>query len=122
MPWVFEDDRPIYYQLMDRIKINIIKGEYKPGDKVPSVREFAKEAGVNPNTMQKALTELENQGFLYSISTSGRFITKDIDLVKNLKEDLGLDKIKKFLNEMESIGYTNEELVDKVKIIIKELN
>ena len=76
MPWDLDDDRPIYLQLMERIQQDIISGIYKPGDKIPSVRDLALDAAVNPNTMQKALSELERSGLVYSQRTSGRFITE----------------------------------------------
>ena len=81
MPWELDNDRPIYLQLMERIQHDIISGVYKPGDKIPSVRDLALDAAVNPNTMQKALSELERSGLLYSQRTSGRFITDDEKLL-----------------------------------------
>ncbi len=81
--WEFQSDRPIYTQLVEQIKLRIISGIYKPGDKLPSVRDFAQEASVNPNTMQRALAELEKDGLVYSQRTSGRFITEDIEMIKN---------------------------------------
>ena len=73
MPWELDNDRPIYLQLMERIQQDIVSGIYKPGDRLPSVRDLAVEAAVNPNTMQKALSELERSGLVYSQRTSGRF-------------------------------------------------
>ena len=75
MAWALINDRPIYLQLMERIQTDIVSGKYKPGEKLPSVRELALDAAVNPNTMQKALSELERIGLVYSQRTSGRFIT-----------------------------------------------
>ena len=77
MPWELSNDRPIYLQLMERIQMDIVSGKYHAGDKLPSVRDLAIEAAVNPNTMQKALSELERVGLVYSQRTSGRFITED---------------------------------------------
>ena len=82
MPWNLDNDRPIYLQLMERIQHDIISGVYQPGDKLPSVRDLAVEAAVNPNTMQKALSELERCGLVYSQRTSGRFITDDTAMIK----------------------------------------
>ena len=76
MPWDLDNDRPIYLQLMERIQQDIVSGVYHSGDKLPSVRDLALEAAVNPNTMQKALSELERNGLVYSRRTSGRFITE----------------------------------------------
>ena len=85
MPWELDNDRPIYLQLMERIQQDIVSGIYKPGDRLPSVRDLAVEAAVNPNTMQKALSELERSGLVYSQRTSGRFITEDTQLLDEMK-------------------------------------
>ena len=87
MPWDLDNDRPIYLQLMERIQQDIIAGIYKPGDKLPSVRDLAVEAAVNPNTMQKALSELERSGLVYAQRTSGRFITEDEQMLKEMKKE-----------------------------------
>ena len=77
MTWHFDNDRPIYTQLLEQILFLIVSGQYPPGSKLPSVRDLASEASVNPNTMQRALTELERSGLIYSQRTSGRFVTED---------------------------------------------
>ena len=84
MSWTLDNDRPIYLQLMERIQRDIIAGVYQPGDKLPSVRDLALEAAVNPNTMQKALSELERSGLVYSQRTSGRFITEDTEMLTQM--------------------------------------
>ena len=88
MAWALDNDRPIYLQLMERIQMDIISGKYPPGGKLPSVRELALDASVNPNTMQKALSELERSGIVYAQRTSGRFITEDEHMLKELKAQL----------------------------------
>lgn len=98
MTWQFTDDRPIYLQLMEQIQLKIICGQYKVGEKLPSVRDLASEAAVNPNTMQKALSELERIGLVFSQRTSGRFITEDSNMVENMRKDLAREQIEKFLN------------------------
>src|SRR5699024_9288914 len=92
MAWILDDTRPIYLQIEDLIKTNIIAGVYQPGQKLPSVRDLAAEASVNPNTMQKALTELERSGLVYTQRTSGRFITEDISKMTELKEQLAREQ------------------------------
>lgn len=82
MSWNLNSDRPIFLQIVERIQMDIISGIYKPGDKLPAVRELASEASVNPNTMQKALSELEKTGLVYSQRTSGRFITEDTNMIE----------------------------------------
>ena len=101
MAWELKSDRPIYSQLMEYIKISIVSGKYKPGAKMPSVRELASEASVNPNTMQKALTELERLGLLFSVRTSGRFITEDSKMIEEMKCNLAKEEIQAFLKKME---------------------
>lgn len=121
MSWDFSDDRPIYLQLMEKIQLKIICGTYKPGEKLPSVRDIASEASVNPNTMQKALTELEKTGLVSSRRTSGRFITNDSNMINTMRNDLAKDQINKFLKSMAKIGYSKEEAIKLVETIIKEM-
>lgn len=121
MSWNFSDDKPIYLQLMDQIQLRIICGAYKAGEKLPSVRDIASEASVNPNTMQKALTELERTGLVFSKRTSGRFITEDINMIKNIRNDLAKDQIETFFDNMKKIGYTKDEILELVQNISKEM-
>ena len=117
MPWILDNTRPIYLQLEDIIKSKIIAGIYKPGQKLPSVRELAAEAAVNPNTMQKALAELERSGLVYTQRTSGRYITEDTAIMQNLKHQLAHDLIQQFLEAMAHLGYTREE---SIQLLIEE--
>lgn len=121
MAWELKSDRPIYSQLMEYIKISIVSGKYKPGAKMPSVRELASEASVNPNTMQKALTELERSGLLFSVRTSGRFITEDSKMIEEMKSNLAKEEIQAFLKKMEEIGFTKEEAIETIKEIAEEM-
>ena len=120
MPWDLENDRPIYLQLMERIQQDIIKGVYQPGDKIPSVRELALEAAVNPNTMQKALSELERSGLVYSQRTSGRFITEDKKLLSHMKSELAKTHIHDFFTSMRQLGFCDEEILELVTEAIKK--
>ena len=110
MAWILDDSRPIYLQIEDLIKTNIIAGVYQPGQKLPSVRDLAAEAAVNPNTMQKALSELERSGLVYTQRTSGRFITEDVSKMTELKEQLAREQIQLFLKNMEQLGLTKEDI------------
>lgn len=121
MSWHFSDDRPIYMQLMEQIQLKIVSGSYKAGEKLPSVRDMASDASVNPNTMQKALTELERTGLVFSQRTSGRFITEDINMIKNVRNSLAQEQIEKFLYNMKKIGYTNQETMGLIEIMFKEM-
>lgn len=115
MPWNLDDNRPIYLQLMERIQHDIISGVYQPGDKLPSVRDLALDAAVNPNTMQKALSELERSGLVYSHRTSGRFITDDSTLLKKIKTDLAQEYISSFLEQMNHLGISGSETLEMIK-------
>ena len=115
MPWNLDDRRPIYLQLMERIQHDIISGVYQPGDKLPSVRDLALDAAVNPNTMQKALSELERSGLVYSHRTSGRFITDDSSLLKKIKTDLAQEYISGFLGQMRHLGLDDSETLEMIK-------
>ena len=88
MAWNLNSERPIYSQLMERITFDIISGIYPPGSQLPSVRALAQDAGVNPNTMQKAMAELERTGLIYSQRTSGRFITEDLGMIDKTKKNM----------------------------------
>lgn len=119
MKWQLDSNRPVYIQLIEQIQAEIISGNYKPGDKLPSVRELAAEATVNPNTMQKALAELERAGLVYTNRTSGRFITSDNEMIKKLKEQSAKDKIIEFLNRMKQLGFTPKETLVLIQEIVK---
>lgn len=119
MPWNLNSDRPIFMQLMEIIQLDIISGKYDPGDKLPSVRDLASEAAVNPNTMQKALSELERSGLVYTQRTSGRFITEDQTMIEQLKKALAKEKIEQFLENMKQLGFQNEETITLITEILK---
>lgn len=121
MTWEFKDNRPIYTQLVEQITLRIVSGEYKTGEKLPSVRDLASEATVNPNTMQKALTELERVGLVYSVRTSGRFITEDCNMIKEMQTTLAKDEIKEFLEKMQKIGFDKNKLLATLQEVMKEM-
>ena len=100
MAWTLNADRPIYTQLVEKIQRDIVSGVYKAGDKIPPVRELAAEAAVNPNTMQKALAELERMGLLYTQRTSGRFVTEDGEMINKIKNEMASEQIKIFLEKI----------------------
>ena len=118
MPWNLDDNRPIYLQLMERIQQDIISGVYGPGDKLPSVRELALEASVNPNTMQKALSELERSGLVHSQRTSGRYITSDEQMLKQLKHDLAFQHIQEFMEKMKQLGFAEAKIFQLLQEVI----
>lgn len=110
MSWTFKEGIPIYTQLMEQIKMHIASGAFKPGQQIPPVRELALEAGVNPNTMQRALSELERQELLYSVRTSGRFVTEDLEKLTDLKNSLGRSFIEEMFKSMEKLGLNEDEI------------
>lgn len=119
MPWNLDDDRPIYLQLMERIQHDIVSGVYSPGDKLPSVRDLAVDAAVNPNTMQKALSELERCGLVYSQRTSGRFITDDADLIQQMRTEMAQEHIMAFFTQMQKLGFSDEETLEMIHTTLK---
>lgn len=119
MPWNLDSDRPIFIQIIEKIQMDIISGVYSPGDKLPSVRELAAEASVNPNTMQKALSELERTGLVYSQRTSGRFITEDTTMIDELKSELAKEIISQFLENMQKLGFQQDETISLMKQTIE---
>ena len=117
MPWNLDSDRPIFIQIIDRIQADIIAGCYQPGDKLPSVRELAQDASVNPNTMQKALSELERTGLVYSQRTSGRFITEDREMIRALREQQGQQIALHFLENMKKLATAQRLMATAQRLI-----
>ena len=115
----FQSNIPIYLQIMDDIKQQIVSGKLKPGDKLASVRDLAVQYGVNPNTMQKALSELEWEKLLYTMRTAGRYVTEDAALIGVLREQLAQERIIGLLNELQQLGYRNEEILNLLQRYMK---
>lgn len=123
MGWEFKySDRPLYTQIMEHIQQRIVSGMYPAGSKLPSVRDMACEAAVNPNTMQKALSELERVGIVHSQRTSGRFITEDRYMIKQVKDSIAKEQIKEFVEKMNKLGYDKKEILALIENSIKEMN
>lgn len=120
MPWELKSDRPIYAQLVEQIQLMIVSGIYSPGSKLPSVRDMAAEAAVNPNTMQRALSQLESEGLLYSQRTSGRFVTEDVNMIAQIKKNLAVELIHEFIEKMNRLGYENRQSIALLEQTIKE--
>lgn len=122
MAWKFDNDIPIYIQIMDEIKLRIAQGKLNEGDKVPSVRELALKAGVNPNTMQKALAELEREGVLYSNRTAGRFVAPKGDGDRNMRDTIAEKYILVCVDGLRGLGYTDEQILLCMENKLKERN
>lgn len=114
MSWELDDNRPIYVQIVETMKLRIISGYYAAGGKLPSVRELATEAGVNPNTMQRALSELERTGLVSTIRTSGRVVTEDMTLLEQQKQELAQGEIEAFVEKMKRLGYDSQQTMQQL--------
>ncbi len=112
MAWKFHNEAPIYLQIVDMIKLQIAQGILKPGEQIPSVRELAVTAGVNPNTMQKALAELERDGILYSQRTAGRFVADSVMNIENMRDELSKKYVQQYVNSMQQLGYSHAEMTE----------
>ena len=111
MEYVFDNQRPIYIQLVEKLKLEIVSGRLKPGDRISSVRDLAITFKVNPNTMQKALSDLESQGLIYTERTNGKFVTENEKLIEKVKRDFAKEKVNQYISDMKNIGITFEESV-----------
>jgi GntR family transcriptional regulator len=112
--WKFKPGLPIYTQIVEQMKLSIAKGVYKPGEKLPAVRELAMEAAVNPNTMQRALTEMEREGLFYTERTNGRFVTKEEETLDKMRIALGEEFIRELFTNLEKMGMNKEQIVKAV--------
>ena len=115
MAWNFNDNAPIYLQIVNTLKRNIASGAYPPGSRLPSVRDLALEAGVNPNTMQRALSELERSGLVNSQRTAGRFITEDASALLDLRKSMSEEIVSEFIARLRGIGMSDEQILVTVR-------
>ena len=116
MAWNFQDNLPIYSQLVDQLKRAVVSGEYAPGGKLPSVRELAADAGINPNTVQRAFGELERDGLVFTQRTSGKFVTEDTEKIETIKQELARSEIRHFLISMFSLGYGRAQTLQMLEM------
>ena len=114
MAWELDSDRPIYAQLVERIQTEIVSGYYPPGGKLPSVRELASVAAVNPNTMQKAFAELERSGLIVTQRTNGRTVTEDVEKINTIRQKLADELVESFFGKMKELGYTKKEVIQLI--------
>lgn len=115
MDWSFNNDTPIYSQLVDKIKLSIVSGQLPPGEKLSTVRDLASEAKVNPNTMQRAFQELEREGLVFSQRSNGRFVTEDMEVIMEAKRAMAQEYIRSFIETMEKLGYKGEEIISLIR-------
>ncbi len=114
----FDNNIPIYLQIMNIVKKQIIRGEIKEGDKIPSVREFAEMLRINPNTVQRTFQELEREGIVITKRGMGRYVTEDSEKIMEVKQEMSKEIITNFLNGMKSLGFEEEEIL---KIVLREI-
>ncbi len=115
MSWNFKSDQPIYSQIIERIQIRIVQGHYPPGSRLPSVRELALEAGVNPNTVQRAYADLEQNGFLRTERTNGKFVTEDEEMLRRLRMSLSKGYIEEFFHKMKELGFDEQGIFEAIR-------
>ena len=118
MAWSFTADRPVYIQIADRIKKSVLSGQYKAGEQIPAVRQLALEAAVNPNTVQHAFTELEDEGLIISQGTLGRFVTEDIAVIQAVRRDMALQIARTFAEEMEQLSVEPNEAMELIREVM----
>ena len=111
MVWSLQNDLPIYTQLVDAIKFAIVSGEFAPGARMSTVRDLALEAGVNPNTMQRALQQLEREGLVFTQRSSGRFVTEDVAVIDRARAVLATEHVRRYRDSMRSLGFSGEEMI-----------
>ena len=114
MSFEFNNDMPIYLQVLEHIKMQIISKEYLPNQKLPSVREMSLIFEVNPNTIQKALAELEDLGLIYTERTNGKFVTNDFEIINQITKQTVNGKIKDFFESMQKLGFNKQQILDLI--------
>ncbi|HEL2057057.1 GntR family transcriptional regulator [Streptococcus suis] len=119
MAWKFDNNVPIYIQITNTIKLQIVTNQLKPGDKLPTVRDLAETAGVNPNTVQRALSDLESEGFVYSVRTTGRFVTDNLELIQETRLALAQTELENFVTNMVDLGFGQDQLVQQLDDYLK---
>ena len=115
MSWNLDSDRPVFVQIIEHMELDIVSGTLPPGAKVPNVRELASEAAVNPNTMQRALSEMERRGLMHTERTSGRYVTEDEAAIEALKKNIAYGGVNSFLSQMRKIGLGKEEILKLIR-------
>lgn len=110
----FDNGMPIYLQIIREMTLRILSGKMKPGEKISSVRELAADFGVNPNTMQRAMTEMEREGLVFAERTNGRFITKNEGLLVEKRKEIAKEGTENYIAYMEQIGFTKEDTVSYI--------
>ena len=120
MAWSFASDRPVYLQIAERIRRSVLSGEYPPGGQIPSVRQLALEAAVNPNTVQHAFTDLEHEGIIISKGTQGRFVTEDRQVIEQVRQEMAMECVRGFLRDLKQLAIDVDQAVSMMKEVENE--
>lgn len=115
MAWSFSSDKPVYVQIAERITISVLSGEYRSGEQIPTVRQLALEAAVNPNTVQHAFTLLENNGIVISQGTSGRFVTQDSTIIEACRKKMTEEIVQNFIKKCKKLSVTKKEIISIIE-------
>lgn len=115
MAWTFSGDRPVYLQIAQRIEQSVLSGVYPPGEQIPSVRQLALEAAVNPNTVQHAFSELEDRGIIISRGTLGRFVTEDRQIIDLCRQQMAQQSVLAFLRDIQQLGISREQAITMIE-------
>lgn len=120
MSWSFSNDKPIFQQLKDIIILEIISGRYKPGDRLEAVRDLAVTAGVNPNTMQRALAEIESTGIIYTKRGDGRYVTENTEIISEIRKTYVTGKTRDFIKRLKTLGLNEKEIIHAVEDALEQ--
>lgn len=115
MAWNFNSAEPVSIQIARRLRHEILVGRFSPSEQIPPVRQLAFEASVNPNTMQKALTMLEEEGLLYARGTVGRYVTSDREILDRTRENVRRESVCRWIREAEALGMSSDEMIGYIK-------
>ena len=119
MAWSFTADKPVYLQIAERITISVLSGEYKPGEQLPTVRDLATKAAVNPNTVQHAFSELENNGLILSQGTVGRYVTSDTAVIEKCHNQLSESIVSEFVKKCKKLSISKSEVINIIEGVYK---
>lgn len=120
MAWTFSSDRPVYLQIAERIRRSVLSGEYPPGGQIPSVRQLALLAAVNPNTVQHAFSDLENEGIILSKGTQGRFVTENRQIIEQVRQKIAIECVRCFLRDLKQLAIEPELAIAMIKEVMNE--
>lgn len=115
LAWRFTTDKPVYIQISERITRSVLSGEYKSGEQIPSVRQLALEAAVNPNTVQHAFSELENDGLIISKGTLGRFVTDNKEIIETCRLRMAKKIVEDFINDMNQLTIPKDQIISIIE-------